>query len=78
MYYCYYREICARERRRRTFSVFFLCSAPTYHANQIISAGVMAAAEMAKKALAGGTSSTRSDGGKLEGERNEEGKDEEE
>jgi hypothetical protein len=35
----------------------------------------MAAAEMAKEALAGGSSSTSSDGGKLEGEQDEKDKD---
>lgn len=55
--------------------MFPLCSTPTYHRNQIISAGVMAAAEMAKEALAGGSSSTSSDGGKLEGEQDEKDKD---
>jgi len=57
--------------RKRVYSVFSLCSAPTYHCYQIISAGVTAAAEIAKEVLVGGSSSNRSDSGKLEGERDE-------
>ena len=54
------REI-QKKREAGLFSTF-----PLLRTNQIISAGVMAAAEMAKETLAGGSSSASSDGGKLE------------